>query len=158
MAAVFPSEEWIEEVGRASQRDTELRGLIKGFEGSFVFHVEPEEGLLEKTFYLYFKLDQNGVHSGAALSFLDERPNVDYVIAGRYSNWKAVLKGDIDPLKALMTRKLWLARGKMMNLLKSQKMALRLISLCAEMKAVFVDEMAAELRSIPRGRGGRTDG
>jgi len=43
-------------------------------------------------------------------------------------------------MKALMTRRLWLAKGKMMKLLKSQKMALRLITLCAEMEAGFVDE------------------
>lgn len=140
MAAVFPSDEWIKEVGNASQKDDELKAVIKGFEGTFVFQVEAEEGILDKDFYLYFKLDEKGVHSGAALSSLDERSDIDYVIAGKYSKWKAVLQEDIDPMKALMTRKLWLAKGKMMKLLKSQKMALRLITLCAEMEAGFIDE------------------
>ncbi len=140
MAAVFPSDEWIKEVGNASQTDDELKGVIRGFEGTFVFQVEPEEGFLEDPYYLYFKLNENGVHSGAALSSLDERSDIDYVIAGKYSKWKAVLQEDIHPMKALMTRKLWLAKGKMMKLLKSQKMALRLITLCAEMEAGYIDE------------------
>jgi putative sterol carrier protein len=143
MPVVFPSEEWIREVERASQTDAELKDVIKGFKGAFVFQVDPEEGLLGKTFYLYFKLDENGVHSGAALSSLDERSDIDYIIAGKYSRWKAVLREDIDPMKALMTRKLSLAKGNMMKILKSTKMAMRLITLCAEMEARFIDEAAA---------------
>ena len=70
----------------------------------------------------------------------EERPDAEYIITGKYPVWKNVVQGKQEPLRALMTRKLKLIKGKQLKLLKEVKLALKLINSCTQVDATYPDE------------------
>ena len=111
MAVLYPSDAWIKELDRICNEDPEFKDAAGNFSGKFVFQIEKEPGKLDETTLLSIKCD-NGVTSEArALSSIDDCPDADYVVTGKYSAWKGIVQAKLEPLRAIMTRKLKLIKS-----------------------------------------------
>ncbi len=140
MAVRYPSDEWIKELSRICNEDPEFKTVAGKFSGKFIFQVEPEEGKLDQTALLSVRVEHGTTSEARALSSLDECPDADYVVTGKYSVWKNVVQGKQEPLRAIMTRKLKLVKGKQLNLLKEVKLALKIMNTSAGIDAVYPDD------------------
>jgi len=129
MAYRFPSDEWIAELSRLLNESPSYESSAKDWEGDFIFVVEPD-GAFEKTSYLFLGL-RHGKSTGAALlSSPDERP-AEYKINAPYGVWRKVIDGELDPIQAMMMRKLKLD-GNLMKIMRYPKAAKEIVSCCAD--------------------------
>jgi len=142
MAVRYPSDAWIKQLQEVCNADPEFRKLGAHFTGKFIFRIEAEPGVLEKDVNLFCWPDHGVVKESAELASAEHRPDVDYIVTGSYRVWKDVVQGRQEPLRALMTRKLKLIKGKQLKLLKEVKLALKLINACKQVDATFPDETA----------------
>lgn len=140
MAVLYPNDEWIKELQKICNADPEFKEACGDFSGKFVFQIEAEPGKLDLTGYLFFWADKGDAKEAMALVSCEERPDSDYVIAGKYSVWKDVVRAKQEPLRALMTRKLRLIKGSQLKILKQVKFALKMMNNCTKIEARFPDE------------------
>ncbi|MEW6440901.1 MAG: SCP2 sterol-binding domain-containing protein [bacterium] len=140
MSALYPSDEWIKGLQAVCRADDGFRSSCGDFMGKFVFQIETEPGKLERPAYLFLWVDQGDAKEAKAMTSLDEEPDAEYVITGKYSVWKGVVQGKLDPLRAIMTRKLKLVKGSQFTILKQAKFAMRMISNATRVDTVFADE------------------
>jgi putative sterol carrier protein len=83
----------------------------------------------------------DGVSSEAkALPSVDECPDVDYIVTGKYSVWKNVVQAKQEPLRAIMTRKLKLVKGSQLKILKEVKLTLKIMNNCTKIDAEYPDD------------------
>src|SRR5262249_7340804 len=113
MAFTFPSPEWA----------TELKGQIEGSEGyraagagwthgpvAFVVKADPQIGVPEDI-GVWLDLHQGHCRDARVIDRA-EAEKAPFCIAGEYARWKAVLKSELEPIKAMMQKKLEL-KGQM---------------------------------------------
>jgi putative sterol carrier protein len=140
MAVRYPSDEWIKELSRILNEDPEFKDVAGDFSGKFIFQIEAEAGKLDQTAFLSVRVNDGTTSEAKALSSLDECPDADYVVSGKYSVWKNVVQGKQEPLRAIMTRKLRLVKGKQLKLLKEVKLALKIMNSSAGMDVDYPDD------------------
>ena len=140
MPVLYPSDAWIKELQGICNADPEFRELSAHFTGKFIFQIEAEPGVLEKPVFLFCQPEGGEVKEALEIASPDERPDAEYIITGKYPVWKKVVQGKQEPLRALMTRKLKLIKGKQLKLLKEVKLALKLINSCTQVDATYPDE------------------
>jgi len=129
MAFVFPSDEWIKELGRLLNESESYERSARDWEGDFVFVVEPDEGF-EETAYLFLGLYHGKSTGGELLASEDER-EAEFVIRAPYGVWRKVIDGELDPIRGMMTRRLKLS-GNLMKIMRYPKSAQEIVSCCAE--------------------------
>ncbi len=132
--AKFFSEEWIEEYMKAINESKEYEEAAKDWEGDFLFVVEPDEELKEPL-YAYIDL----YHGKARKAFKVKDPSevkAAYEFRGKYSDWKKLLAGELDPIKGLVTGKFKL-KGNMAMVMKYAKAAQILTELTKKVQTEF---------------------
>jgi putative sterol carrier protein len=72
-----------------------------------------------------------------------EADRVSFCISGDYRDWKAVIRRQLDPIKAIMTRRLEL-RGSMFTLLRYVAAAMEMVACAQRVPAEFADETSAQ--------------
>jgi putative sterol carrier protein len=70
-----------------------------------------------------------------------EAARAPFCITGDYRDWKAVVRRQLDPIKAIMTKRLAL-RGSMFTLLRYVPAAMELVACAQRVPAEFSDEGA----------------
>jgi hypothetical protein len=139
-ALLYPSDERIKELQRVCNEDPEFRDACSGFSGKLVFQIDAEPGKLDDTAHLFCWPDRGDFGEAMALASADERPDVETIIAGKYSAWKEVVTGGQEPPRALMSRRVKLVEGSQLKLLKQVKFALRMMHNSTQIDARFPDE------------------
>lgn len=137
MPVRYPSDAWVKQLQDICNADPEFREIGAHFTGKFIFRIEAEPGVLDHDVHLFCWPDNGEVKEAAEIGSPEERPDVDYIVTGAYRVWKDVVQGKQEPLRALMTRKLKLIKGKQLKLLKEVKLALKLINACKQVDATF---------------------
>lgn len=125
------SEEWVKEYMRLLNESREYEEAAKDWEGDFLFVVEPDEGL-EKPMYIYLDL----YHGKARNGYVVDDPskiNTAFEFRGKYSNWKKLLNGEIDPIKGLVTGKFKL-KGSMAKVMRYAKAAKILVEVAQKVE------------------------
>ena len=138
MSVLFPSEEWVLEVREKLNANPAYQKAAGKWEGTFVFHILPEENLLDEEFILWTDPWHGQMRSAKRLSSLDDE-TVNYGLVGKYSVWKKVIMGNLDSTKAMMTGKLKVS-GKMSYLLRNKKAADVIVSTLKGMDVKFIDD------------------
>lgn len=119
MATVFPSEQWVKELSERLNNDPDYEKAASKWEGTFIFDVKPEEGLLDEEYILWMDPWHGKVKEAKRLNDINEE-KVDYGLTGAYSVWKKIIGGELDPTKAMITGKLKVI-GKMSYILRQKK-------------------------------------
>jgi putative sterol carrier protein len=104
MMAIFPSSDWLVSLKEKLNSDEKYKEIASKWEGDIIFHITPG-GALKKELIYYVNLWHGECPGVAVLSAVDEKEAV-FVMMAEYDNIVRVLKGELDPMQAMMTRKL----------------------------------------------------
>jgi len=116
MGAVFPSLEWLDELEVKLNSDTRYNEIAHKWEGDIVIAITPEGNLVDQKLY-YLDLWHGKCRGVAELKDVNERKAM-FVLTASYENIKRILTGKLDPMQAMMTRKL-LVRGNFAVLMRN---------------------------------------
>lgn len=105
MAAIFPSEEWLQELDVKINSDERYSEVAKNWEGDLFFVIEPDGNLKEQlTFYL--DLWHGACRKVDYKPSPESHPNPAFTLTASYGNITAILTGKLNPMTAMMTSKL----------------------------------------------------
>ena len=105
MAAIFPSEEWLQGLKEKLNSDARYHGIAKNWEGDLFFFIEPEGNLKERlTFYLdlWHGTCRNVEYQPSA----ESHPSPAFILTASYKDIASILTGKLNPMTAMMTSKL----------------------------------------------------
>jgi putative sterol carrier protein len=105
MAAVFPSEEWLQGLQAKLNSDTRYHEIAKNWEGDLFFFIEPEGNLKERlTFYL--DLWHGACRKVEYMPAADSHPSPTFTLSASYKDITSILTGKLNPMTAMMTSRL----------------------------------------------------
>ena len=105
MAAIFPSEEWLQGLEKKLNSDDRYHQIAKNWEGDLLFFVEPEGNLQERlTFYI--DLWHGNCRKIEYKPAPESYPNPAFTLTASYKDITAVLTGTLNPMTAMMTSRL----------------------------------------------------
>ena len=104
MSAIFPSLEWLEKLKEKLNRDEQYARIAKKWEGDMVCLLEPDDRLKEQAI-LYIDLWHGKCRAVAVWDEIGEKKPA-FILKASYGNFLRVLEGDLDPMQAMLTRKL----------------------------------------------------
>ncbi|WP_394844986.1 SCP2 sterol-binding domain-containing protein [Pendulispora brunnea] len=141
MANDFPSDAWTRAYKDAINSNPNYKIHGKDWTHGVVAMVvtaEPSLGIPED---IGMWLD---VHGGECrdcrLVSREEAEKASFVIVAPYARWKEVIKGEIDPIKAMMQFKLKLTKGHMPTIVKYVHSSRELVNSTAKVPTKFRDE------------------
>lgn len=134
MAFKFPSDEWIKELSRQLNASEAYEKSAKDWEGDFIFIIEPDQAYPE-TAYLFLGLYHGKSPDAAMISSPTERA-AEFTLSAPYSIWRQIIEGKLDPIQAMMTRKIKV-QGNMMKIMRYPKAAKEIVTCCAQVPTEF---------------------
>ena len=137
----FPSKEWCEEAVRLTNSDPEAAAAGQGWKGDFGAIVDAEPGKLAKPFVVHI-VPENGLIK--KLRVLDDPDDLDefepaYVARAQYSVWKELLKGTLDPVDAVLKRRISM-KGDLQPLIERMRYKGIADRVFSQLKTEFIDE------------------
>lgn len=133
--AKFPTEEWLDALVAKLNSDDRYAQIARNWEGDMTFVIEPS-GALTEGMSFYLDLWHGKCRDGY---ILDEGREVKavFTLKAPYDNLARVLKGDLDPMQALLTRKIGV-QGNMAVLMRNVPTVLDFVRCCREVTDGFV--------------------
>jgi putative sterol carrier protein len=136
MPYLFPSPEWIEQLKIEINRNEAYANSAKTWEGDFHFIIEPG-GPIQEPFMLYLDLWHGKCREAYPVTGEDDK-KPEFIIAGSLGTYRQIFRHKLDPIQALMTRKLKL-QGNMGKIMRAVKATLDLVNCCAMIETVYPD-------------------
>lgn len=125
--AQFGTPDWIEEYVKTLNENKAYEEAAITWEGDFLFIVWPEkEAGIDKEVVMWMDLWHGKCRDHAMLPNREARKTA-FIYEGEYANWKEIIEGRLDPIKALLTRKMKLTgdRAKVMRATRAAKELVR---------------------------------
>jgi putative sterol carrier protein len=116
MSAVFPTPEWLASLEEKLNTDARYANIAKSWEGDLLFYIQPGGPLKDELLY-YLDLWHGKCRGVAVLADLSEKKPA-FVLKAPYENFARILKGELDPMQAMLTRKLQV-QGSMAVMMRS---------------------------------------
>ena len=132
--AKFPSHEWIALFQEELNKNAAYEDSARTWEGDFIFVVEPDGPMASRQAF-YLDLFHGKCREARLLTNPEER-SAAYSYAGTYSNWKRLIQGELDPLKALMGGQFKL-KGNMMKIMRYTRAAKELVNTASRVPTEF---------------------
>ena len=133
--AKFPTAEWVEVFMAKLNGDDQYAKIAKNWEGDIKFIIEPS-GTLSNETILYFDL-WHGKCRDASLDQDIQTRTSTFTLKAPYENFVSVLKGELHPMQALMTRKLHV-EGNMGVLMRNVPTVLDFVRCAREVTDSFI--------------------
>ena len=131
----FPSAEWAEEFCRRVNESEEYRRSAQGWVWPILFTVEdlPDEfrGEYGDSVAMYIDL-YNGECRGVKFLLEYSGDEAPFIISGRYRDWVELIEKGMNPVNALVRRKIRLAKGNFSTILRFPKAAIELVNIAKE--------------------------
>ena len=129
MSAIFPSIDWLNELESKLNNDERYADIAKKWEGDMIVVVEPEGNLKER---MIFYLDLwHGKCRGVSLLKDPAEKQATFLLSATYENIKRIMTGKLDPMQAMLTRKLTV-KGNMAVMMRSVPTVLDFVRCCRE--------------------------
>jgi len=132
--AKFPSDEWLQALNDKLNTDEKYAQVARNWEGDMIFLIEPG-GALTHTTRWYIDLWHGKCRGVAVLNENDDK-KATFTLRAPYDNYVRLLKSEIDPMQALLTRKIGL-QGNMAVLMRSVPTVLDFVRCCREVTDSF---------------------
>ena len=135
----FPTGPWFQALIERINASEAYRDAASTWEGDIAFQVEaePDRRMPDDVWGL---LDLwHGVCRGGGVVDEERGRQAAYVIGAPYSRWKDVVRGELDPVRAMMQGKLRV-RGDLPTIVRYVKAADELVHLCSTVPTRFPDE------------------
>jgi putative sterol carrier protein len=133
--AKFPTQEWVSILMEKLNGDEQYARIARNWEGDLVCRIAPGGSLEEEVTY-YLDL-WHGKCREAYVVETGQEVNAVLKLDGPYDNYLRLLKGELDPMQALLTRKLGV-KGSMMLLVRNVPTVLDFVRCCREVTDSFV--------------------
>ncbi|MBM7116909.1 SCP2 sterol-binding domain-containing protein [Archangium primigenium] len=106
--ATFPSKEWCEEAVRLVNADPERPLAARGWKGDVGVIVDAEPGRLARPFVVHVVTHDCLIEPPRVLEDPDDLDELDpaYLARAPYSVWKQLLQGSLDPVEAVLRRRI----------------------------------------------------
>jgi putative sterol carrier protein len=114
----YPSEEWIKAWKEELNTNKEYAEAAKDWEGDFLFIITAG-GLVKKEWVFYADLWHGKCRDAYMIASRDTKKTA-FIYEGPYENWKKIIKGELDPTRALLARQMKLT-GDMAKVMKYAK-------------------------------------
>jgi putative sterol carrier protein len=137
MAYLFPSAEWFEQLKNEINRSEAYASSGKTWEGDFYFIIQPWGGRQEP-FTVYLDLWHGKCRAVYEVTG-PEAKKPEFVITGALETFRQIFTHKLDPIQALMTRKLAL-QGNMGKIMKAVKATLDLVNCCSLIDTRYADQ------------------
>jgi putative sterol carrier protein len=141
---IFGMPEWVATYEKLIQEDAPYKEAAKTWEGTVILRVlkKPEIGL-DIDLYIFMDL-WHGDCRYVRIVPPDVGEAGDFVIAGEYGQWKAVVKKELDVVKGMMQNKLKL-KGDLPYIVRAVKAAARLTEISTMVETIFPDEAGPDV-------------
>jgi putative sterol carrier protein len=138
---VFPSKEWCEEAIRLLNADPEIALAGQGWTGDFGAVVDAEPGKLARPFVAHVVPKDGKVVKFRALTDPDDLDEFEpaYVVRAPYSVWKGLLLGQVDPVEAVLKRRI-AVQGDVQPLIERMRYKGIADRVFAQLQTQFADE------------------
>lgn len=130
MAAIFPTQEWLKEFESKLNSDDRYAQIARNWEGDMYFVIEPE-GNLKAQVVMYLDL-WHGKCRGTEMVQDIQTHSPAFTLKAGYGNFARVLKGELDPMQAMLTRKLDV-KGNMATMMRNVPTVLDFVRCAREM-------------------------
>jgi putative sterol carrier protein len=128
----FPSDEWIKTFKEELNKNKIYQDVAKDWEGDFLFVITPDEDLKKETVF-YIDL----WHGKCRDAYLVKgEKKAKFVFKGPYSNWKKVIRKELDPIRGLI-RGMFTVEGDSRVILDQAKAAQELVNIASTIPVVF---------------------
>ena len=134
--ATFPSEGWMTAVMDKLNSDEDYGRVARNWEDDLKYVVEPS-GSLASPITLYFDLWHGKCRKTLFLSDASAEQPASFVLTASYDQFKRILEGKLDPMQALLTRKI-LVHGNLGLLIRSVPVVFNFVRCCREVTDQFV--------------------
>ena len=124
----FATDAWIKRLHEELNKSEAYAEAAKNWEGDLYFVVEAKGSRLEKDVYLYLDL-WHGKSREARLVENPDELKPEFVFRGTVKTFKEIIDDGLDPIKAMLTRKLKLT-GNMAKIMRNVKAANELVRCC----------------------------
>jgi len=102
--ATFTQADWVSALMEKLNSDEKYAQIARNWEGDILFQVEADEMLKEQVSY-YLDLWHGKCRQAYTVnSSREQKPT--FILKAPYTNFARILKGELDPMQALLTRKL----------------------------------------------------
>lgn len=105
MAAMFPSEEWLQGLEKKLNSDVRYHEIAKNWEGDLLFYIEPD-GSLKDSLRFYLDLWHGTCRKVEYKPSPESYPKPAFTLTASYKDITAILLGKLSPMTAMMTSKL----------------------------------------------------
>jgi putative sterol carrier protein len=133
--AKFPTQEWVQVLMEKLNGDAQYAKIARNWEGDIVCRIDPGGSLDQQVTY-YLDL-WHGKCRDAYLVQKGKEVEAVLTLDGPYNNYLRLLKGELDPMQALLTRKLGV-KGSMSLLVRNVPTVLDFVRCCREVTDSFV--------------------
>ena len=123
----FGDPEWVDSFVATLNENKAYEEAAETWEGDFLFIVWPsKEGGNDEEIVMWMDLWHGKCRDHAMLPSRDTKKTA-FIYEGEYLNWKEIIEGRLDPIKALLTRKMKLTgdRAKVMRATRAAKELVR---------------------------------
>ena len=129
MTAIFPSPEWLQTLFDKINSDERYAKIARNWEGDMCVVIEPSGPLTEQLLY-YLDLWHGKCRKTEILKDLSTvQPK--FVLTATYDNISHIMKGELDPMTAMMTRKLQV-HGSMAYMMRNVPIVLDFVRCCCD--------------------------
>jgi putative sterol carrier protein len=127
--AKFPTAEWIQALNEKLNSDERYAQVARNWEGDMLFQVDPS-GVLTEPAQFYLDLWHGKCRDAFVVDGTREVKPV-FTLKAPYDNYVRLLKGELEPMQALLTRKIGV-QGNMAVLMRSVPTVLDFVRCCRE--------------------------
>jgi putative sterol carrier protein len=116
MGYIFPGPEWLKALDQKLNSDQKYAQIAQKWEGDMLIVIEPSGPVKEELFY-YLDLWHGTCRKAEILTGIGDRKPA-FILKASYDNLVKILKGELDPMQAMMIRKLSV-QGSMAVMMRS---------------------------------------
>jgi putative sterol carrier protein len=134
MSALFPSQAWVEALVRVLNNDARYGEIAHNWEGDLLFVIKADGGAAEasetRPTHVYLDLWHGKCRSGRYLPpDSADLPKPAFTLTAGFPQFAAVLGGSLDPMQAMLTRRLQVS-GNMGYILRNVPVVLDFVRCC----------------------------
>jgi putative sterol carrier protein len=131
MGVPFPSEAWVDALVRILNEDARYAEVARHWEGDLLFVIKPDgDGGETRPSHVYLDLWHGKCRAGRFLAPGDAAlPGAAFTMTAGLANFSAVLAGGLDPMQAMLTRRLQVS-GNMAYILRNVPVVLDFVRCC----------------------------
>ncbi len=139
MTSIFPSPEWLKALKEKLNSDEKYARTAKKWEGEIVFYIEPG-GPIKETLIFYTDLWHGECRDAFTVESEEQLKELApaFILTSPYQSFVRVLKGQLDPMQAMITRKLKV-QGSMGYMMRNVPTVLEFVRCAKEIETEFIE-------------------